>query len=279
MKVTKQNPFPNYSVLLASSSVSWNTKLNKSNIRSRYFAREDLGFSADFIILRHTLEHIPNPVGFLKEIFAINGNDKAVIFIEVPCFDWIRDQGAYWDLTIEHCNYFTAESFRTIFCAPSIEKLFEQQYLFVTAKLKDIQTVDHFQDFAQGDLAMEIGSLFPSLDPSRSNLIPLRDQALSVSRDYWVWGAATKGVMFLWHKNLLLPASPPPLGLVDINPGKQGRYIGGLGYKVICPEEFFANAKDGDTVIVVNPAYLQEVRQACCEATAVDLSFVALGAD
>lgn len=202
-----------------------------------------------------------------------------MIFIEVPCFDWIRDQGAYWDLTIEHCNYFTAESFRTIFCAPSIEKLFEQQYLFVTAKLKDIQTVDHFQDFAQGDLAMEIGSLFPSLDPSRSNLIPLRDQALSVSRDYWVWGAATKGVMFLWHKNLLLPASPPPLGLVDINPGKQGRYIGGLVYKVICPEEFFANAKDGDTVIVVNPAYLQEVRQACCEATAVDLSFVALGAD
>jgi hypothetical protein len=59
-----------------------------SRIQKRYFSHLDKGFSADMIIMRHTLEHIPSPFDFLRRIFEINSNKNTSIIIEVTCFDW-----------------------------------------------------------------------------------------------------------------------------------------------------------------------------------------------
>ncbi|REN21137.1 methyltransferase domain-containing protein, partial [Mycobacterium tuberculosis] len=73
-----------------------------------------LGLSADTIVLRHVLEHIPQPFEFLKEIADANGG-QGKIYIEVPCFDWICRHGAWFDIFYEHVNYFRATDFERMF--------------------------------------------------------------------------------------------------------------------------------------------------------------------
>ena len=68
-----------------------------------------------------------------------------------------------------------------------------------------------------------------------------------------VWGAGSKGVSFV---NLLTDV-PPARVLIDVNPGKQGRYVPGTGQQVVGPE---ALAETGvDLVVIMNPNYRSEI--------------------
>ena len=63
----------------------------------------------DLVVCRHTLEHIPNPVRFIRAI----GDAVPVrtpVFFEIPDAAWIVRNGAFWDWCYEHVNYFIAES-------------------------------------------------------------------------------------------------------------------------------------------------------------------------
>jgi len=57
----------------------------------------DLGMNAKGLILRHVLEHIENPVDFLMQLAEANGG-QGLIYIEVPCFDWICRNNAWFDI-------------------------------------------------------------------------------------------------------------------------------------------------------------------------------------
>lgn len=70
------------------------------------------GLSRQGIILRHVLEHIQNPMAFLE---AIANGGKGLIYIEVPCFDWICEHKAWFDIFYEHVNYFRLSDFNKIF--------------------------------------------------------------------------------------------------------------------------------------------------------------------
>ena len=65
---------------------------------------------ARLVILRHVLEHIDDPVGFLTRLRE--AVPDAPFFVEVPDFNWILTNGAFWDFTYEHCNYFTLPTLR-----------------------------------------------------------------------------------------------------------------------------------------------------------------------
>ena len=82
-------------------------------VERRTFTPEK-GTTASGIVLRHVLEHIHSPVTFLNEIARSNGY-QGLIYIEVPCFDWILRNGAWWDIFYEHANYFRADDFRHVF--------------------------------------------------------------------------------------------------------------------------------------------------------------------
>src|SRR5690606_2119789 len=76
------------------------------------FTRE-LGLSADAIVLRHVLEHIADPFAFLGAI--ADANRGGLIYIEVPCLDWIIAHRAWFDLFYEHVNYFRLDDLRRCF--------------------------------------------------------------------------------------------------------------------------------------------------------------------
>ncbi|MBW2119432.1 MAG: class I SAM-dependent methyltransferase, partial [Deltaproteobacteria bacterium] len=89
-----------------------------SRIIKDYFSDSYKMIKADAIILRHTLEHIQEPLNFLHAIGTANGY-RGKIYIEVPCFDWIRRKNSFWDIYHEHCNYFTIETLKAMFTESS----------------------------------------------------------------------------------------------------------------------------------------------------------------
>ena len=209
-------------------------------VAKEYFS-EKLGIRGDGLILRHVLEHIRNPVDFLHQLRDANGGG-GLIYIEVPCFDWICEHNAWFDIFYEHVNYFRLSDFQRIF-GRIIEagRTFGGQYLSVVA---DLSTVRRPKYDAQDPVS------FP-----HDFLNGLRPRSLDRAA---VWGGASKGVLF----SLMMERAGADVELViDINPAKQGRYLPASGLQVHSPDEGLARLSDGATIYVMNSNYLPEIRE------------------
>ena len=60
------------------------------------------------------MEHIQNPYEFLSQLKDANGGGGRV-YIEVPCFEWICEHRAWFDIFYEHVNYFRRSDFNRMF--------------------------------------------------------------------------------------------------------------------------------------------------------------------
>jgi hypothetical protein len=202
-----------------------------------------LGLTADAIVLRHTLEHVREPVDFLAGILAANGG-RGDIYIEVPCLDWIRERRAWFDIFYEHVNYFRLDDFRRMFGrVHESGHLFGGQYLYVIADLASLRAP------AAGD-AVEMPRDF--LARVESSTRAAGNGARSA-----IWGAASKGVVFAIH----LARAGATLDLaVDINPAKQGRFLPVTGLPVFAPEDAARRLAAGDNMFVMNSNYFNEIR-------------------
>lgn len=211
-------------------------------VRREYFT-EELGITGDGLILRHVLEHIPDPVAFLHRLAAANGG-KGLIYIEVPCFDWICQQKAWFDIFYEHVNYFRLSDFSRMFDRViHASRAFGGQYLTVVADLSTLRNpVRNPLDAAD----------FPSDFTDRLSLEASADKGRVV-----VWGGASKGVIF----SLLRERAGHPVDrVIDINPAKQGRYLAATGLRVMSPAEGLADLPENSPIYVMNPNYLEEIR-------------------
>jgi SAM-dependent methyltransferase len=201
-----------------------------------------LGLVGDAIVLRHVLEHIQDPVAFLSEIARSNGG-RGLIYIEVPCLDWICRQRAWFDIFYEHVNYFRLTDFDRMFgTVVDSGRVFGGQYLYVVADLASVR---------KPQIAQEDRVQFPA------DFLRGRDQfcALPAGKKA-VWGAASKGVIFSIHMEQLgveLDCA------IDINPVKQGRFLPTSGLRVTSPEDAMQRLPDGSTVFVMNSNYLDEI--------------------
>src|SRR3546814_9608010 len=61
------------------------------------------------------------------------------IYIEVPCFDWIVEHSAWFDVFYEHVNYFRLADLRAMFgTVHEAGHLFGGQYLYIVADLSTL---------------------------------------------------------------------------------------------------------------------------------------------
>ncbi|MEO6117801.1 MAG: class I SAM-dependent methyltransferase, partial [Methylotenera sp.] len=111
---------------------------NNTNVIKACFDK-NLGLTADGIVLRHVLEHMLNPIRFLSAIAEAN-EGKGKVYIEVPCFDWICEHSAWFDIFYEHVNYFRLADFHRMFgTIYESGNIFGGQYLYVVADLATLQ--------------------------------------------------------------------------------------------------------------------------------------------
>ncbi len=224
-----------------------------SLIEKRYLNPADR-ISADLVVLRHVLEHIPRPFEFLSTLRAIFGD--AYIYIEVPNYDWIEANQTFFDITYEHVNYFSQRALKALFNPAQTEHglLFEQQYQYVISKLAALDS-NFDREYRSSDWRY---TTFEDIFPNMWRAIE-RFNTLAKSRSVFVWGAATKGCLFLAHCAEIGILVDKVRFAVDLNSGKVGKFLPGSLVEIKAKSDFFDYAKPGDLVIVSNPAYRDEI--------------------
>lgn len=212
------------------------------NVRRHPF-KPGVSSHAEGLILRHVLEHIQNPFDFLMQLKEANGGHGR-IYIEVPCFDWICEHRAWFDIFYEHVNYFRESDFSRMFGnIIASGKLFGGQYIYVVAELASLRQ----PEYSPADAVS-----FPVNFASEIAELPPADQTHAA-----IWGGASKGVIFALMK---ARAGQPPEMVIDINPAKQGKYLPATGLLVSSPEAL-TQLPAGSTIYVMNSNYLDEIRQ------------------
>ena len=227
---------------------------NNPLIEKRYLTAADK-LDADVVVLRHVLEHIKAPHTFLTMLANIFRDAK--IYIEVPNYDWIKDNRAFFDITYEHVNYFTKRSLGALFDDKAIKSglLFDEQYQFVIAKLDSISEKFgvHYSSDNWEDLDFDI--LFSDISEKITSI----EARLGKTGKLYVWGAATKGCMFLVHcfyRNRLIDR----VGFaIDQNPQKCGKFLPGSLVPIWDKEKFYASVKNDDLLLISNPNYKDEI--------------------
>jgi Methyltransferase domain len=212
------------------------------NVQRHYFA-PGVGMRAEALVIRHVLEHVQDPYQFLDQLRLANGG-SGLIYIEVPCFDWICQHRVWFDIYYEHVNYFRIADFHRMF-GRVLEsgRLFGEQYLYVVADLASLRPPQRASD----DAVQFPADFLARLDATRG--APGERTA--------IWGGASKGVIFALLKER---AGAPVNTVIDINPAKQGRYLAATGLRVQAPAEALAQLPAGSRVYVMNSHYLEEIR-------------------
>lgn len=221
-------------------------------IDARFDRRQPL--YCDFLVCRHTLEHVPRPTAFLREArMAIGPRPRPRIGIEVPDTLRILQKGCFWDFFHEHCSYFTDVSLRHCldragFNVTDLRLEFNRQYLVAegqpahrTGPCLDGQPI-------HAEAMNFVNVVRPRLDDWSKRIEQWRREG----RSWAIWGAGSKAAGFLATLDVL-----DLVPIVDINPNKQGTFMPLGGQPVIAPDEL--PSVKPDVLVIMNAAYEREI--------------------
>ena len=235
---------------------------NDPAIEKRYLTSADR-LKADIVVLRHVLEHISQPHRFVDMLATIFGNAK--LYIEVPSYEWIVRNKTFFDITYEHVNYFTQTTLQSLFKKGLSESglLFEGQYQYVLSDFAS-RNLDFNVLYASSWSYPTFDTLFPDMERKIETI-----ERTAHNGSVFLWGAATKGCLFLAHCAMRNRLIDRVRFAIDINPAKIGKFLPGSLVEIRSRQEFFATARPGDTLLIANPAYRAEIEQ---EITACGLN-------
>ena len=210
----------------------------------------------DIVICRHVIEHISNPLIFLKSIKdTFPNNSKIKFFFETPTIEWILRNNVFQDFFYEHCSYFTAESLVTCFekagfHVNNIKHVFNGQYLWLEAILPNVKP----EMSKKSKNILKFAKEF-SLN-EQDSILKWRKKVTDLKNNgkVAIWGAGAKGVTFV---NLIDPEKKLIDFVIDLNPKKQHKFLPGTGHPIIDYTEISKNQIKH--AILMNHNYRQEI--------------------
>jgi 2-polyprenyl-3-methyl-5-hydroxy-6-metoxy-1,4-benzoquinol methylase len=219
-------------------------------------------YKADFIMCRHTLEHIPDTLDFLTMIRKHIGDRPNVhLFIDVPEVSRILREGAYWDIFHEHCSYFSRPSLEVLFRRAGFEMVetwldFNNQYLLMVGRATGVTTDDRAETKRDIDSIVQGAHTFESVTgPTIRRWHDTIYRGAAAGTRIAIWGSGSKCVGFL---SVLGAPTTAEIGcVVDINPHRHGQYMPGLHQQIVAPSELVNY--NPDLVIIMNPIYIDEI--------------------
>lgn len=243
------------------------SKTNLENIRfEKSFFDDSCKEESDFIISRHVIEHIPEPISFLKNIRKIS-KPQTRIFFETPTVEWILKNHVFWDFTYEHCSFFTKNSLITAFQIAgfkikSVKSVFKNQYLWLEAIPSNSQII------TKNSSLLKSAEIFQSSVKNKKEELKSKFKKLMKHGNIALWGAAGKGVCLA---NIIDPNREFIECLIDLNPKKWGKFIPGTGHEIINFTEI--EKRKIKTAIIMNPNYYDEIKKLIIEQN-IDLILI-----
>jgi len=213
---------------------------------------------ADFICCKMTLEHLPRTSEFLRMVRrSIGERGGCGAFFMVPDTSRILDEAAFWDIYYEHCSLFTKASLSHLFHSSGfevtgIEKVYAGQYLTVDAVSRPPGRETPPRPGAPS--AKEVLRFAENMEVSLAEWKARLRAARGEGKRTLLWGGGSKAVAFVTALGL----TDEIVGVVDINPRKDGTFLPGSGHRVMSPGDL--GEVRPDLVVVMNPVYTGEIR-------------------
>ena len=225
-----------------------------------YFDPKAITEAPDFVVCRHTLEHIGPVADFVRDIAATFGKDREVgIFFETPDMKRVLAEGAFWDIYYEHCSYFSAGTHARLFeregmNVDHIHMAYDDQYIIQYAHASDAAgTGDMFAE--ELEEIRQLAAAFPEkVRAVQEKWRTFLAERHAAGKKIAIWGGGSKGVSFLTSTDFTAEVDQ----VIDINPYKQGKFVPGTGHEVLSPDQLPDDPPD--VVIVMNPIYVPEIR-------------------
>lgn len=224
----------------------------------RYYDETNCNISADVLICRHVIEHIPRPLPFLRTLHrALVHSSKARAFFELPAVEWILQNTVLWDIYYEHCSYFSADTItyaleRSGFRVERMKRTFNDQYLWVEARVAESEQSSRISVKEPGSL-LSLTSQFQRDEQRFCEEWKQTIQTLRQDGPVALLGAAGKGVTLA---NLIDPDGQFIACIVDLNPQKQQKYLPGTGHPIVSYEAM--NAYGITSAVLLNPNYYED---------------------
>jgi SAM-dependent methyltransferase len=231
-----------------------------------FYGEKYTDVQGDLVASRYVLEHIDDPVMFMKMVRRAIGDKKdTIVYFEVPNVYLIVEQFSVWDFIYEHVSYFSPGSLAVLFekCGFKVLDIYESfggQFVGIEAVPIDGPLKENY-DIRPDLNRLNIGvqTFQKEIEEKRKRIASIIKKIGNENLKVLVWGAGAKGVSYL----NMLKIHEEIKYIVDINPNKHGKYIAGTGQKIVPPE--FAKEYDPDMVIIMNPIYTEEIKQTLAE--------------
>jgi SAM-dependent methyltransferase len=207
-------------------------------IRNEYWRGAAQGGDVDCLILRHTLEEMPDFGDFLDGVVhALSTTGR--LYVEITNAAKIYETGNIWSLYPEYCNLFSAHSIGRIL-------------------LEKGMIVERVDEYAGGDWLGVWARRLNRSTPYPVSPAQLAAKAAAVARlprPIVLWGAAGRGGNFL----AFLKVDRSLIAhVVDANESKWGKYVPPFGQKVVAPAEL--KTLKPATVLLASAKFRDEVR-------------------
>jgi len=258
---------PSYEVAAATDEATTAADIDLTFVAD-YYGPKYADVAADFICCRHALEHFQFPARFLTEVRrSIGDRPETLFFCEVPNSLFMFADLSIWDIIYEHPSYFCAGSLAAVFRragfqVQQVRDTFGSQFLTLEAvpAPADLTASEAEWEAELRSRLQELVAVFAAT--FQDKLRSWNDRLagwLHDGRSVVIWGGGSKGVMFL----NLVKAAASIAYVVDINPGKQGRFVAGGGQQFVAPE--FLQEYRPDVVVVMNPIYAEEIARSLAD--------------
>ena len=226
-----------------------------------FYSEKYAHLTADFVICRHTLEHIQPTASFMRKVRRSIGVRKdTIVFFEVPDMSRVLKEQAFWDIYYEHCSYFSLGSLARLFRMTGFEVLdlakdFDNQYLLIEARPS---TGSNASSLPQENDLEELTQDVKQFQQTFSDRVKAWKEMLGRIKDRGkkavIWGSGSKAVAFLTTMGIRNEIEY----VVDINPFKHGKFLAGTGHEIVAPQ--FLTQYKPDVVVAMNPIYRNEIQ-------------------